>query len=92
MKVKLGDIAQLQFGLYVKPKSIGDAVYLQAKHFDDWGNQTDEVDTFVQIDQKKKAHLLEDGDIVYVSTRTIEDIGYYIRKLSPALTYAPWFF
>lgn len=66
MTVKLGDIAQLQFGLYTKPSDEGNAVYLQAKHFDDWGNQTEQIETFIQIDQKNDSHLLEDGDIILV--------------------------
>lgn len=66
MRVKLSDVTQLQFGLYTKPTTNGNAVYLQAKHFDDWGNQTDKIDTFIQIDQKNKAHLLQDGDIILV--------------------------
>ncbi|KGO80777.1 hypothetical protein Q763_09580 [Flavobacterium beibuense F44-8] len=91
MKVKLGDIAQLQFGLYVKPKSIGDAVYLQAKHFDDWGNQTDEVDAFVQIDQKKKAHLLEDGDILLVGKGMRNFAWTYNKEFGPAIASSIFF-
>lgn len=66
MKVKLSDIAQLQFGVYEKPKETGNAAYLQAKHFDAWGNQHKQVDTFLQIDQKNETHLLQDGDILLV--------------------------
>ena len=59
MKVRSGEISRLQFDLYTKPTEHGNAAYLQAKHFDDWGNQTDEIDTFIQIDQKNESHLLE---------------------------------
>ena len=66
MRIKLGNIAQLQFGFYGKPSENGDAVYLQAKHFDDSGNQKVKIDTFIKLDEKNKNHLLEDGDILLV--------------------------
>lgn len=66
MKVKLSDIAQLQFGFYSKPSDEGNAVYLHAKHFDDEGNLTEPIDTFIQLNPKNRYHLLQDGDILLV--------------------------
>ena len=66
MKVKLSDIANIQFGFYTKPTEEGNAVYLQAKHFDEAGIQSEQIDTFIQIDNKSEIHLLEDGDILLV--------------------------
>lgn len=91
MKVKLSDIAQLQFGLYTKPTDDGNAVYLQAKHFDDWGNQTDKVDTFIQIDKKNEAHLLADGDILLVGKGMRNFAWTYDKAYGPAIASSIFF-
>ncbi|MGE0091575.1 MAG: restriction endonuclease subunit S [Bacteroidales bacterium] len=91
MKVKLSDIAQLQFGLYTKPSNEGNAVYLQAKHFDDWGNQTEQIDTFIQIDQKNESHLLEDGDIIMVGKGMRNFAWTYYKAFGPAIASSIFF-
>ena len=91
MKVKLSDIAQLQFGLYTKPSDEGNAVYLQAKHFDDWGNQTGQIDTFIQIDQKNESHLLEDGDIIMVGKGMRNFAWTYYKAFGPAIASSIFF-
>ena len=91
MKTKLGDITQLQFGLYTKPAEEGNAVYLQAKHFDDWGNQTEQIDTFIQIDQKNKSHLLEDGDIILAGKGMRNFAWTYDKSFGPAVASSIFF-
>ena len=63
MEKQLKDIANIKFGLYVKPLEKGFAKYLQAKNFDDFGNLQSDIDAFINIDNKKENHLLEDGDV-----------------------------
>lgn len=91
MKVKLGDIAQLQFGLYTKPTENGSAAYLQAKQFDDWGNQSKKVDTFIQINQKNESHLLEEGDILLVGKGMRNFAWTYHRSFGPAMASSIFF-
>lgn len=91
MKIKLSDIAQLQFGFYAKPLDEGNAVYLQAKHFDDWGNQTEQIDTFIQINQKNESHLLEDGDILFVGKGMRNFAWTYNRAFGPAIASSIFF-
>ncbi|TXE13477.1 restriction endonuclease subunit S [Algoriphagus aquimarinus] len=91
MKVKLGDITQLQFGLYTKPTEEGNAVYLQAKHFDDLGNQSEQIDTFAQIDQKNESHLLEDGDIILVGKGMRNFAWTYHKDFGPAIASSIFF-
>ena len=47
MQKQLKDIANIKFGLYVKPLEKGFAKYLQAKNFDDFGNLQNDIDAFV---------------------------------------------
>lgn len=84
MKVKLGDIAKIQFGLYTKPTEDGSAAYLQARHFDDWGSQNKNVDAFIQIDNKNEAHLLEEGDILLVGKGLRNFAWTYHKSFGPA--------
>ena len=64
--MQLKDISDLQFGFYDKPKIEGGVRYLQVKHFNDFGLFKDEADEWVDITEKSKSHLLEDGDILFV--------------------------
>lgn len=91
MMVKLSDIAQLQFGLYTKPSNEGNAAYLQAKHFDNWGNQTEKIDTFVQIGQKNESHLLQDGDIILVGKGMRNFAWTYDKAYGPAIASSIFF-
>lgn len=89
--MKLSDIANLQFGYYTKPRDNGDVAYLQAKHFDDWGNQTDQVDTFIQINDKQERHLLEDGDILLVGKGMRNFAWTYYKEFGAAVASSIFF-
>ncbi|MEM8566751.1 MAG: hypothetical protein AAGF85_09840 [Bacteroidota bacterium] len=91
MKVKLSNIAKLQFGLYSKPTEQGNAAYLQVKHFDDWGNQTNKIDSFIQIDQKNESHLLEEGDILLVGKGMRNFAWTYHKSFGPAIASSIFF-
>lgn len=66
LKKQLKDISHLQFGFYDKPKEEGVAIYLQAKNFNDFGLVDGNVDGWVEITEKSKSHLLEEGDVLFV--------------------------
>lgn len=91
MKARLSDIAQLQFGFYTKPTDNGNAAYLLAKHFDDWGNQTIQVDAFIQIDQKNENHLLQDGDVLLVGKGMRNFAWTYNKSYGPAIASSIFF-
>lgn len=91
MNVQLGDIAQLQFGLYAKPTDAGNAVYFQAKHFDEWGDRAELVDAFIEIDSKNQSHLLEDGDILFVGKGMRNFAWTYDKVYGPAIASSIFF-
>lgn len=91
MKVKLSDIAQLQFGFYGKPTDNGNIAYLLAKHFDDRGAQVDPVDTFIKLDQKSETHLLEDGDVLLVGKGMRNFAWTYDKSYGPAIASSIFF-
>jgi restriction endonuclease S subunit len=65
MQVKLKDIAQIQFGYYAQPSKNGTIPYLQAKHFNEFGQYTVNNDAFLEEDEKMAANLLQEGDILF---------------------------
>jgi restriction endonuclease S subunit len=67
MVVKIKDIANIQFGYYGQPSKDGTIPYLQAKHFNEFGQYIGENDTFLEEDPKAIANLLQDGDILFVA-------------------------
>lgn len=91
MRVKLSDIAQLQFGFYSKPSEDGNAAYLQVKHFDDWGHHKHHADTFIQIDQKNETHLLEEGDILLAGKGIRNFAWTYKMKYGPTIASSIFF-
>jgi restriction endonuclease S subunit len=85
MQKQLKDIANIKFGLYVKPLEKGFAKYLQAKNFDDFGNLQSYSNAFVNIDNKNESHLLEDGDILFVGKGFRNFAWTYSKTLGPAI-------
>lgn len=91
MKVQLGEIAKIQFGLYTQPEDAGNTAYLQAKHFDEWNRVTSPLDTFINIDNKSKGHLLKDGDILLVGKGFRTFAWTYGEAIGPAVASSIFF-
>lgn len=85
LEVKIKHIAELKIGFHAKPSDTGNACYLQAKHFDDEGNQVGEVDTFVEIDQTNGLHLLKDGDVIFAAKGNRNFTWTYRDDFGPAV-------
>ncbi len=67
MQIKLREVASIQFGFYGQPSQNGTIPYLQAKHFNDFGQATGINDTFLEEDAKTDANLLQGGDILFAA-------------------------
>lgn len=85
MLKQLKDIANIKFGLYVKPLEKGFAKYLQAKNFDDLGNIQGDLDAFINLDNKNENHLLEEGDILFVGKGFRNFAWTYRKSMGPAI-------
>lgn len=66
LKTQLKDISDLQFGFYEKPNEKGELRYLQAKNFNNYGLFEDRIDGWIDISEKSKSHILEEGDVLFV--------------------------
>lgn len=67
MEVKLKNIATIQFGYYGQTSKKGTIPYLQAKHFNEFGQYINEDDYFLEENTKVTANLLQDDDILFVA-------------------------
>ena len=88
---KLKDICHLHFGFYDKPKSKGDAIYLQARNFNELGLLGHVGDALVTINDKSKSHLLNDGDILFVGKGFRNFAWKYSSKIGNAIASSIFF-
>lgn len=67
MQIKLKNIANIHFGYYGQTSKKGTIPYLQAKHFNEFGQYINENDYFLEEDAKVTANLLQNDDILFVA-------------------------
>lgn len=65
MKKRLGDLAEIRSGVFLKPHAEGEVLYLQAKDFDENGNLLQEVYPGLKWSDVSERHLLKSGDLVF---------------------------
>ncbi|SOU86881.1 Type I restriction modification DNA specificity domain-containing protein [Tenacibaculum dicentrarchi] len=64
LTTKLGDITEVQFGLYQKKEMKGDVKYLTSSHFDKYLNPTLFKNSFVEFKDKDSKFLLKPNDVI----------------------------
>lgn len=70
MKITLKNIASIQTGVFAKPASSGDLVYLQARHFDESGKLTGSLYPDILADSINENHILRTGDVLFAAKGT----------------------
>lgn len=91
MKTKIKDIATLKTGLFAKPLSVGEVVYLQSKHFDENGNISTTLHPDLAHDDVSDKHLLRDGDILFAAKGTKNFAALYEEHYLPAVASTSFF-
>ena len=91
MKSKIQDIAILQTGLFAKPLTIGEVVYLQSKHFDEQGNLIASLHPDLLIEDISKKHLLRAGDVLFAAKGTKNFAAVYEEPNLPAVASTTFF-
>lgn len=67
MRTAVKDITAIQTGLFAKPTGKGEVVYLQSKHFDEFGQLTAVLYPDLNADNISEKHLLNAGDILFAA-------------------------
>jgi hypothetical protein len=91
MIVSLTNIATLQTGLFAKPLSMGEVVYLQSKHFDEQGNLSANLHPDLSIEDISAKHLLRAGDVLFAAKGTKNFAAVYEEHNLPAVASTSFF-
>lgn len=70
MKTLIKNITHIQTGLFAKPSVLGELVYLQSKHFDEYGQLHAVLHPDLVTHGISEKHLLKDGDVLFAAKGT----------------------
>jgi hypothetical protein len=65
LKTLIKDITHIQTGLFAKPMGEGDVTYLQAKHFNEFGQLTEQLHGDLLSSKIAPKHILQHGDVLF---------------------------
>jgi len=91
LKTTLKHIANIQTGVFAKPISEGNIVYLQAKHFDETGNLIETLYPDLNGNSKIEKHLLNVGDVLFAAKGTKNFAACYEKTDIPAVASTSFF-
>ena len=70
MKKLIKNITNIQTGLFAKPTGIGELIYLQSRHFDEYGQMQSVLHPDLITEGISEKHLLKDGDVLFAAKGT----------------------
>lgn len=85
MTQKLLHITQIHSGIYAKPSLSGDAIYLRANDFDEYGDVLPTIKPDLKLPEKWEKHLLQEGDILFVAKGYQPKAFLYDKTIGPAI-------
>lgn len=88
MNYKLENIVAINSGVYLKPSLSGEHKYLNAKHFDIYGNIQEEdlpSASKVELTGRNIVHSLEDEDLLLVAKGERNKLCYYSESIGKAV-------
>ncbi len=91
MKFRVKDITNIQTGLYAKPSGKGEVVYLQAKHFDEYGQLHAVLHPDLMPESVSEKHLLRDGDVLFAAKGTKNFAAVFENHNKPAVASTSFF-
>lgn len=93
MQKYLEEIASITTGVYEKGNPTGDTIYLQGKHFDEYGIIRDDVviGPELQADDRLGKHLLKNGDVLLVAKGESNRACLYQQSIGQAVASSTFF-
>lgn len=91
MKIALKDIAIIQSGVFAKPISKGEVVYLQAKHFTETGQLQAVLHPDLKADSITEKHLLRSGDVLFATKGSKNFAAVFENHNEPAVASTSFF-
>jgi restriction endonuclease S subunit len=91
LKTTLGNIANIQTGIFAKPVPEGQIVYLQSKYFNENGELTSLLYPDLKADSLTEKHLLRHRDILFAAKGTKNFAALYESKNQPSVASTSFF-
>lgn len=91
MEISLKNIATIQTGIFAKPISNGEIIYLQSKHFNETGKLQSILQPDLKADNITQKHLLRHGDVLFAAKGTKNFAARYESKNQPCVASTSFF-
>ncbi|MDE3234510.1 MAG: restriction endonuclease subunit S [Bacteroidota bacterium] len=91
MKKLIKDITNIQTGLFAKPAGFGELVYLQSKHFDEYGQLHSVLHPDLLAEGISEKHLLKDGDVLFAAKGTKNFAAVFENHNEPSVASTSFF-
>ena len=91
MKKLLKNITNIQTGLFAKPAGFGELVYLQSKHFDEYGQLHSVLHPDLVAEGISEKHLLKDGDVLFAAKGTKNFAAIFENHNEPSVASTSFF-
>jgi restriction endonuclease S subunit len=91
LKTFIKDITHIQTGLFAKPSGIGELVYLQSKHFDEFGQLHSVLHPDLLAEGISEKHLLKDGDVLFAAKGTKNFAAVFENHNEPSVASTSFF-
>ncbi len=91
MKTLIKDITIIQTGLFAKPAGIGELVYLQSKHFDEYGQLHSVLRPDLLSEGISEKHMLKDGDVLFAAKGTKNFAAVFENHNEPSVASTSFF-
>ena len=91
MKTLIKDITNIQTGLFAKPAGSGELVYLQSKHFDEYGQLHSVLHPDLIAEGISEKHLLKEGDVVFAAKGTKNFAAVFENHNEPSVASTSFF-
>jgi restriction endonuclease S subunit len=91
LKILIKDITNIQTGLFAKPAGIGELVYLQSKHFDEFGQLHSVLHPDLPAEGISEKHLLKNGDVLFAAKGTKNFAAVFENHNEPSVASTSFF-
>lgn len=91
MKKLIREISSIQTGYFGKPSGKGNVVYLQSKHFNEYGQLQNILYPDLEADNISEKHLLKEGDVLFAAKGTKNFAAVFENHNEPAVASTSFF-
>jgi restriction endonuclease S subunit len=91
LKALIKDITNIQTGIFAKPAGIGELVYLQSRHFDEYGQLHSALHPDLVAEGISEKHLLKNGDVLFAAKGTKNFAAVFENHNEPSVASTSFF-